>query len=251
MDPTQPSLPGLKAAYLLSHLPSQGAVLDIGCGEGKLLYTAKLAKPRLKLHGCDIQRPATRPSGWRFSLISGDCLPAAPGTVDVALLFDVLEHVPDPAKTLTAASRVLKPGGRLIVFVPVEGSRLSAYALFRLLLGADLYKRTKEHVQSYTHAGLRHLLDQRFQLEDAAYAYHPLGQMMDAAFFAAQLLKPLHRFWWKDNAYYRGPQVAQNGLSRVLNAGMQGANALAWAESKLLARVSTGSAGLLASLRKR
>ena len=251
VDPAEPSLPGLKAAFLLSQLPAQGAVLDIGCGEGKFLGTAALAHPALRLGGCDIQRPTAKPQGWRFSLIKGRRLPAANASQDAALLFDVLEHVPDPAQTLDEAARVLKPGGRLIVFVPVEGQPLSAYALARWVLGRDVFVRTKEHIQSYTHAGLHALLERRFRLERAAYAYHPLGQSLDAAFFAAQVLKPLARFWWKDNAYYHGPQAGGGLLSRALNVGMKGANALAWAESRALARVRFGSAGLLASLTKR
>jgi hypothetical protein len=146
---------------------------------------------------------------------------------------------------------MLKPGGRLIVFVPVEGEPLSAHALARLILGRDVFVRTKDHIQSYTHAGPRALLERRFRLERAAYAYHPLGQSLDAAFFSAQLLKPLARFWWKDNAYYHGAQARPGLLGRALNAGMKGANALAWAESRALSRVRLGSAGLLASLTRR
>jgi ArsR family transcriptional regulator len=44
-----------------------------------------------------------------------EALPIGDGEVDIVLLVLVLHHVPDPARALAEAARVLKPGGRLIV----------------------------------------------------------------------------------------------------------------------------------------
>ena len=44
-----------------------------------------------------------------------EALPIGDGEVDVALLVLVLHHVPDPARALAEAARVLRPGGRLVV----------------------------------------------------------------------------------------------------------------------------------------
>jgi len=50
-----------------------------------------------------------------------EVLPAEP-TFDLIILFQVLEHLPDPAKTLTTLSALLKPGGRLVIGVPNHAS---------------------------------------------------------------------------------------------------------------------------------
>jgi ArsR family transcriptional regulator len=44
-----------------------------------------------------------------------EALPIGDAEVDLALLVLVLHHVPDPARALAEAARVLKPGGRLVV----------------------------------------------------------------------------------------------------------------------------------------
>ena len=44
-----------------------------------------------------------------------EALPIGDGEVDVVLLVLVLHHVPDPARALAEAARILRPGGRLVV----------------------------------------------------------------------------------------------------------------------------------------
>ena len=45
-------------------------------------------------------------------------LPMLNACADLAVLEAVLEHVPDPVKVVAECRRVLKPGGRLFIFVP-------------------------------------------------------------------------------------------------------------------------------------
>ena len=142
VDPNEPSLPGLKARFLVDHVPASGSVLDVGCGEGKLLRTLARHTPKLTLHGCDIRVPQRAPDVFTFAQVKGDELPYPEQTFDAAMLFDVLEHVPDPGALLAQTARVLRPGGKLVAFVPVEGEALSFYRLFRKLLGDDVYVET-------------------------------------------------------------------------------------------------------------
>src|SRR4029079_4090534 len=44
-----------------------------------------------------------------------EALPIGDAEIDLVLLVLVLHHVPDPARALAEAARVLKPGGRLVV----------------------------------------------------------------------------------------------------------------------------------------
>jgi SAM-dependent methyltransferase len=249
VDPSGRNLPSLKVRYLVEHMPDAGSVLEVGSGEGKLLRTIAAHKPGLQLHGCDVRIPKSAPDVYKF-LHMGAKIPADDASFDVVLTFDVLEHVPDPAATLAEVSRVLKPNGKLVAFIPIEGEVISAYELFRVLLGRDTYAETKEHIQSFTHKGLDDLLARHFEVTDKRYAYHFLGQFMDAAFFAATRLSALRRFWWKDNVYYNGKTATDasagtSALNRLLELG----NLVAWAESSLLSSNPIAAAGVLLEAR--
>lgn len=50
---------------------------------------------------------------------SADALPVEDASVGAVVFTQVLEHVPDPVAVLTEAHRVLVPGGRLLVTVPL------------------------------------------------------------------------------------------------------------------------------------
>jgi SAM-dependent methyltransferase len=246
VDPRERSLPGLKTRWLLQNVSPQGDVLEIGSGEGKLLRSLHAHLPALKLHGCDLHDPVTPPDCYRFNRIEeGTPLPYENASFDGVIMFDVLEHVLDPAKILDEVARVLRTDGRLIAFIPVEGERFSFYRFYRRVLGDDTYRLAKDHVQAFTHQVLRELLLRRFHIERVRYAYHLLGHFMDASFFAAARAEWLRRFWFRENVFYRGKAAQSSRLSRLLNIGLRFGNAVAWAESTVLGRVEMGAAGQL------
>jgi SAM-dependent methyltransferase len=248
IDPTARDLPALKAAYLLRHAPSFGKLLELGSGEGKILRTLRQARPNLTLIGCDVRDVPPADEAFEFRRITHG-LPAADTELDAVVFVDVLEHVSEPAHTLSEVRRALKPGGLLIGFIPLEGEPLSAYALYRKLLGSDLYRRTKEHEQSFKRSDALALLAD-FELLETRYAYHALGQSLDATFFAAARLPRLERFWWTENRYYQPERRDLSLLPRLLNGVLGLGNHLAYAESRLLSRVSWFSAGLLFAARR-
>jgi 2-polyprenyl-3-methyl-5-hydroxy-6-metoxy-1,4-benzoquinol methylase len=243
VDPEERSLPGLKMKYLLDRIEPSGKLLEIGSGNGKVLRTLARHRRGLELHGCDVRGPDSTPDCYDFHLMTED-IPSQDASFDVVLLFDVLEHVPDPRHTLEEAARVLKPGGRLIACIPVEGQRLSFYELFRRLFGRDTYAITKEHIQAFTRRGLTAMLAERFHVTDVRYAYHTFGQFMDAAFFAAAKLAFVRRFWWEKNIYYN-PGTRSGLVSSIGNRALRAANAVAWAESVALGRCRLTSAAVL------
>ncbi len=245
-------LPGLKAAFLVECAPPSGRVLEIGCGEGKMLRTLARHRPALSLEGCDVRQPASVSPEYDFRLVPGDgSLPYPDGRFDAVMVADALEHVPDPMRYVGEAARVLKPGGRFIAFVPTEGQPFSFYRMYRRLLGDDLYVRTKEHVQAYTRTSVRALITSHFSGEvSERYAYHLAGHFMDATFFAAHRLRFVRDFWWRDNVYYNAGRGEPRVSARLLNALLRIANAVAWAESRLLARIPLTSTGMLLVAKK-
>lgn len=249
LDPTAHDLPALKLSFLLRLAPARGTLMELGSGEGKVLRTIGRARPALKLLGCDVRDVPPPDQAFEFRRIDGNTIPAGAGELDAVVFADVLEHVADPAQTLRELWRVLRPGGTLLGFVPLEGEPLSAYAFYRALLGQDLYRHTKEHTQSFTRREVRTLL-RDFELLEEQHAYHALGQWLDASFFALARLPRVQRFWWTENHYYQPERRELSALPRALNGLLTLGNRLAYAESRLLARVPWFSAGWLFAARR-
>jgi SAM-dependent methyltransferase len=243
------NLPALKARYLIAQLPRTGRVLEIGCGGGRLLKTVAHHLPDLELHGCDVRALGRVSKEFKFKPLDPNLpdLPYEPGTFDAVMLFDVLEHFPDPAASLRSARAVLRDGGRLVSFTPLEGQRFSFYRMYRRLLGDDLYAHTKGHLQAFSERSLRALLADQFRITDQLYAYHLAGHLMDASLYAALKSRRLHRRYWSDNPYYAegGDTASADQRRSPVAAVLRAANRVAYAESRMLRRRSWGAAGML------
>jgi SAM-dependent methyltransferase len=78
---------------------------------------------------------------WHDRQVDAGALPYADGTIGALVLFDVLHHLPAPARFLAEAERVLRPGGRLVLCEPyVSPLSWPAYRFFheeRLELNVD------------------------------------------------------------------------------------------------------------------
>ena len=94
----------------------RGAVLDVGCAEGKpkAFLSAGASYIGLDYYSTAMDWYETQPD------IFGDAqaLPLKSASVDHALLLDVLEHLPDPERCLNELYRVIRPGGTLTIQVP-------------------------------------------------------------------------------------------------------------------------------------
>ena len=251
VEVTGHDLPGLKARFLLDSVPDGGVILEVGCGGGKMLRTIAKHRPRAVLLGCDVQLPGREDVGFQFQQLDPDLvhLPYPDHSADIVLLFDVLEHVRDPGGLVAEIARVLRAGGRLVAFVPVEGEKMSWYTLFRRALGRDLYAVTKDHIQAYRHADVEEIVGQRFRIEKRRYAYHPIGALMDALFFASLRIPLLNRLYWTQSPFHTSADRPDSLVGRGFGRALVAANAVAWAESRLLSRVRFGSSGILLTAR--
>jgi SAM-dependent methyltransferase len=98
-------------------------VLDAGCGMGRYLRTAAESSASL-IVGLDLSRAVVAARELTAELphvavVRGDLLrlPFAPGGFDQIYSLGVLDHTPDPRAAFLDLARLLKPGGRIAVWV--------------------------------------------------------------------------------------------------------------------------------------
>ena len=135
-------------------------ILDVGCGTGaNLLMLAEYGDAE----GVDISEDALafcRERGLdKVRLGAGEELPYEDATFDLVTAFDVVEHMDDDLAGLREMRRVLRPGGRVLLFVPT----------FMFLWG--LQDDVSHHRRRYRLPELRRVLEEAgFEIERTTYA---------------------------------------------------------------------------------
>jgi len=130
-------------------------LLEAGCASGDLLLAAR--DRGFRVRGVELcapmaERADRRLGGHVVRAAPLDERAAEPGSIDVVVLNDVLEHVPDVDAALAAVARLLAPGGALLVCTPDLDS-LSAR-----LLGPLWPHYKPEHLYYFTARSLAALL---------------------------------------------------------------------------------------------
>jgi SAM-dependent methyltransferase len=159
-----PDDPGPPPAHLVEFVQSlgrrDGAVLDLGCGDGRL--TLELRGRRIV--GADVSRVALdrareRVAKREIELVAvtpGAVLPFADGTFDLVLLAETIEHVVDVEALLSEARRVLREDGEIAVTTPAHGRRTG---LSLLLRGFERsFDPLSPHVRFFSRASLAAML---------------------------------------------------------------------------------------------
>jgi SAM-dependent methyltransferase len=135
-------------------------ILDVGCGTGaNLLMLSKYGDAE----GVDVSEDALafcRERGLdKVRLGAGEELPYEDATFDLVTAFDVVEHMDDDLAGLREMRRVLRPGGRVLLFVPT----------FMFLWGVQ--DDVSHHRRRYRLPELQRVLEEAgFEMERATYA---------------------------------------------------------------------------------
>ena len=139
-------------AKLLDAVGSGRRVLDVGCSSGYL--AAPLAERGNTMVGIELDPSAAREAGaYCERVLVGNVetmeLLLEPGSFDVLLCGDVVEHLRDPVATLARLRPLLRPGGRLVLSTP----NVANWAM-RLSLLAGRWRYTDRGILDRTHVHL-------------------------------------------------------------------------------------------------
>jgi SAM-dependent methyltransferase len=162
LDMIRAALPDIEAARLL----------EIGCGVGR--YVEKLSDLALVVVGLEYERErahqaAARLRPPRVVNAANEHLPFADGSFDAVLSNEVIEHVTDDAVSAREMVRVLRRGGRLVLFCPNRWYPVEQHGVYwrgRYHFGNvplvnylpdPLRNRLAPHVRTYTARRLRGL----------------------------------------------------------------------------------------------
>lgn len=153
----------------------QGQVLENGCGVG--MYVEHLAAYSGQVTGLEYDFERAREARENTESIphtqilnaAGEHLPFPDSSFDLILSHEVLEHVQDDRQAAAEMARTLKPGGRIVVFVPNRGYPFETHGIYwrgRYRFGniplvnylpRRLRDRLAPHVRVYSHGDLERL----------------------------------------------------------------------------------------------
>jgi len=171
----------------ISKLAGKSA-LDIGCGGG--ILAESMARRGARVKGIDLSDKALKVAQLHlhesrlavdYEAISAEDLAArSPGAYDVVTCMELLEHVPDPASTVRACSRLVRRDGR--VFFSTINRNLKSYLL--AVIGAEyvlklLPKGTHDYAKFVKPSELaRHCRDAGLAVREiTGMSYNPLTRV--------------------------------------------------------------------------
>jgi len=109
----------------------QGKVLENGCGVG--MYVEKMTALGADVIGLeyDFERACdAREHSEKIINAAGEFLPLPSSTFDLILSHEVIEHVQNDRSAIAEMIRVLKVGGRAVIFCPNRGYPVETHGIF-------------------------------------------------------------------------------------------------------------------------
>jgi SAM-dependent methyltransferase len=157
--------------FAFAWMPPSHTVVDIGSSTGPLcrILTRKAAiAVAVDTNATALNVLRARGDGTHPVESSAQALPFRTGSIDTALLLDVLEHTSNDRQVINEVLRILRPGGTLLLSVPNKG-------LFQFLDPQNLSARLRGALSKstfhrhYSERDLKGLLSPGFQVQKRHY----------------------------------------------------------------------------------
>ena len=143
--------------------PPLGRVLDVGCGAGAVGASLRAAGAQ-RVVGIEVHRPSAERARALLDEVHVGAVEDVLGDVDESfdtfVLYDVLEHLVDPAAVLGQLAGLAAPGARVHVSVPnARHWSLVRDLVFRATFGyTDWGHRDRTHLRWFTRRDIEALL---------------------------------------------------------------------------------------------
>jgi SAM-dependent methyltransferase len=180
------------------------SILDVGCGTGTLLRHLEV-----KCYFADMVVSATnfyekttyKPDAYHEYImcdLTQPCLALTSSTYDVVVCEQMLEHLPNVKVAMQTLVRVVRPGGRLIIgvpiyFPPLDLARIHLVPILDRFVGRA--PGTRGHLQVFTLASLRQILRHYSELRSV--------EVRGFRIISGGVLRPLEnlRWYWRANRW--------------------------------------------------
>ena len=143
-------------------LPQGGALLDVGCGQGKSFRLLRDAFQPTRMLGLDadphsigLSEAEAAREGVRVELLTADCakIPLPDGSIDIVFCHQTFHHLVEQERALAEYWRVLKPGG-LLLFAESTKAYIDTWVIrwfFRHPM--DVQKSAEEYLEMFRQQG--------------------------------------------------------------------------------------------------
>ena len=166
------------------HVRPDDVVVDFGCSGGELLA----ALPATRKIGVEVNAPALAVARERGIEAHESTADIESAVADVVISHHALEHTLNPLAELAGLRRVLKPGGRLVLWLPLDDWRSQRRAT----------EDRNHHLWTWTPLNLRNLLSEAgFQVSECRVVTHgwPPGTRVLARRLPRRAFDALARVW--------------------------------------------------------
>lgn len=131
---------------VLERITVEGNIIDVGCGDGVLLW--HLESAGLQKVGADVSLTRLHRSQSRCQALYVQAeateLPFLNHTFDLVVCTDVLEHLPAMERAVSELARICTDKGHILISVP-------CYNIYRLLTGKKRYISPYTHLREFSY----------------------------------------------------------------------------------------------------